>query len=117
MKTYQYLLITSGIILGLAGGITIGVSEAEDIQEVARMPQDFMLKVAGTNAQQPVIPFNEIISQYEQDGSRVTDIELDRELTRDVYELEVVDATGQGWDMDIDARTGEVLSKHRDWDD
>ncbi len=117
MKTYHYSLIAGGIALGLAAGITIGVSEAEDIQEVARMPQDFMQKVAGRNDQQPVISINEIISQYEQGGSRVTDIELDRELTRDVYELELVDATGQGWDMDVDARTGEVLSKHRDWDD
>ena len=117
MKTYQYLLITGGIALGLAGGITIGVSEAEDIQEMAHMPQDFMLKVAGTDTQQPVIPINEIITQYETDGSRVTDIELDRELTRDVYELELVDASGQGWDIDVDARTGEVLSRHRDRDD
>ena len=68
------------------------------------------------NHNQAIIPINDIINRYEAEGGRITDIELDRELFRDVYELELIDANGQGWDIDIDARSGEELSKYKDWD-
>ncbi len=113
----KYLLIAGGIALGTVGGITIGVSSADDLHEAARAPQDFIQKVNGNSPKKPLLPINKIIGQYENDGSQVTEIELDRELFRDVYELELVDASGQGWDIDVDARTGEELSKYKDWDD
>lgn len=113
----KYLLIAGGIALSIVGGITIGVSSADEIQEAARGSQGLIQKVAGNDTNQPIIPMNDVISRYEADGSRITDIERDRELFRDVYELELVDASGQGWDIDIDARTGVELSKYKDWDD
>ncbi|GJM05312.1 MAG: hypothetical protein DHS20C09_13030 [marine bacterium B5-7] len=113
----KYILIAGGIALGTLGGITIGVSGADEFQEVARAPQDFIHKVAGNDAKKTIIPMNKIINQYEVNGNRITDIELDRELFRNVYELELIDANGQGWDIDVDAHSGEELSKHKDWDD
>lgn len=113
----KHLLIAAGIALGTVGGITIGVSGADEFQKAARAPQDLFLKVAGNDSQKPIIAMNEVIARYETDGSRITDIELDRELLRDIYELELIDANGQGWDIDVDARTGEELSKYKDWDD
>lgn len=44
----------------------------------------------------------------------VTDLELDRDLGRLVYEVEVRDAQGQEWDLELDAATGEVLGDSRD---
>ena len=112
----KYLLIAGGMALGLAGGVTIGVSEADDIKGMARMPQEFMMKVAGTDAQQPIIPMDDIVSRFEKDGSRVSEIELDREYMRDIYELELIDPDGREIDIDVDARTGEVIKKKVDWD-
>lgn len=113
----KYLLIAGGIALGTVGGITIGVSGADELQEAARAPQGLIQKVKGGGSAKPLIPMVNIINQYETDGSQITDVELDREMFRDIYELELVDAGGQGWDIDVDARTGEELSKHKDWDD
>lgn len=31
------------------------------------------------------------------------------------YEFEIVDADGKEWDVDIDAKTGEVVKNRRDW--
>lgn len=44
----------------------------------------------------------------------VTDLELDRDMGRLVYEVEVRDAQGQEWDLELDAATGEVLGESRD---
>ncbi|MGE3771743.1 MAG: PepSY domain-containing protein [Gammaproteobacteria bacterium] len=44
----------------------------------------------------------------------VTDLELDRDLGRLVYEVEVRDAQGQEWDLELDAASGEVLGEQRD---
>lgn len=44
----------------------------------------------------------------------VTELELDRDLGRLVYEAEVRDAQGQEWDLELDAATGEVLGEQRD---
>lgn len=110
----KYMLIAGGIALGLAGGVTIGVSEADDIKGMANMPKEFLLKVAGTDTQQPITPMQEVITRFEQDGSRVTEIKLDREYMRDIYELELIDTSGREWEIDVDARTGEIIKKKRD---
>lgn len=112
----KYLLIAGGIALGLATGITIGVTEAEDIRGMANAPGQFMQKVTGTDTPQPVIPMDEIVARFEQDGSRISEIEFDREYMRDIYELEVIDADGRERDIDVDARTGEIVKNRVDWD-
>ncbi len=44
----------------------------------------------------------------------ITSLELDRDFGRLVYEVEVRDAQGQEWDLELDAATGEVLGEQRD---
>ncbi|HKK15345.1 MAG TPA: PepSY domain-containing protein [Gammaproteobacteria bacterium] len=117
MKYRNTLLITGGLALGLVGGITIGLTEADDIHEAVNAPKGWIMQVANTEyAGKEIIPINDILSRVQVDGARVTEIELDREYGRDVYELEMVDTGGKGWDLDIDARTGEELSRHLDRD-
>lgn len=49
-------------------------------------------------------------------GGTVTGIELDRELTGDIYEVEVK-SKGFEYDLDIDAKTGKVLRTEKDDND
>lgn len=56
----------------------------------------------------------ETIALKTVDGN-VTKIELDREKSSDVYEVEVK-SDGVEYDLDIDAKTGKVLSTDRDDD-
>ena len=112
----KYVLAAGGIAIGLAIGITIGVSEADDLREAARIPEGMMQKVAGNADADNIIPINQIVTRYETDGMRITDIEYDEEFFHDVYELDVVDNNGQEWDIDVDARSGEELSRKKDRD-
>lgn len=47
-------------------------------------------------------------------GGVIQDTELENEWGRYVYQLEVVDAKGVEWDIELDAATGEVLKNHQD---
>lgn len=47
-------------------------------------------------------------------GGVVKDSELENEWGRYVYQLEVVDAQGVEWDVELDAATGEILKNHQD---
>ncbi|MEX2525102.1 MAG: PepSY domain-containing protein [Gammaproteobacteria bacterium] len=115
MRFNAYLLIAGGLCLGLLGGMTLAVSQADDMRSSVNLPEGWTMKVADSgNAD--MIPLSEIVARLERDGSRVTEIELDRDWLRDIYEVEIIDADGKHWDLDIDASTGEVLSKKRDHD-
>jgi len=47
-------------------------------------------------------------------GSTATDSELENEYGRYIYKVELRDAQGVEWDVDLDARTGEILKDERD---
>ncbi|HTF96712.1 MAG TPA: PepSY domain-containing protein [Cellvibrio sp.] len=47
-------------------------------------------------------------------GGVIKDSELENEWGRYVYQLEVVDAQGVEWDVELDAATGEILKNHQD---
>jgi uncharacterized membrane protein YkoI len=44
----------------------------------------------------------------------VVEIDLDRKRGRYIYEIEIVDDQGVEWELDYDARTGELLRTERD---
>lgn len=45
---------------------------------------------------------------------RIVDIDLDRENGRYVYEIELLQSSGKVWEMEFDARTGELLDLEQD---
>lgn len=47
-------------------------------------------------------------------GATVEDTELEQEHGRYIYQVELRDAQGVQWDLDLDASTGEVLQDQRD---
>lgn len=47
-------------------------------------------------------------------GGVIRETELENEWGRYIYQLEVVDAQGVEWDLELDAATGEVLKDHQD---
>lgn len=46
--------------------------------------------------------------------AQITDSDLENEYGRYIYQVELRDAEGQEWDVDIDASTGDVLKDERD---
>ncbi|MWV17310.1 peptidase [Pseudomonas sp. L-22-4S-12] len=47
-------------------------------------------------------------------GATVEDTELEQEHGRYIYQVELRDAQGAQWDLDLDASTSEVLQDQRD---
>jgi len=47
-------------------------------------------------------------------GSTIEDTELEEEYGRYVYQLELRDGKGVQWDIELDAKTGEVLKDQQD---
>lgn len=58
-----------------------------------------------------LLPFEEILQviQKRYPGSQVFEVELDRDDDRYIYEVEILTATGQFRELELDARTGAVL--------
>ncbi len=44
----------------------------------------------------------------------IRETELENEWGRYVYQLELIDAQGLEWDIELDAATGEILKNHQD---
>ena len=47
-------------------------------------------------------------------GFTVHDTELDKNVDRYVYQVELRDGKGAEWDVDLDAKTGEILKDKQD---
>ena len=47
----------------------------------------------------------------------VVDADVDRKFGKFYYEVEIVDAQGIEWEVDIDAKTGKVRRVKKDWFD
>ena len=47
-------------------------------------------------------------------GATILDTELDHSYGKLVYEVELRDTNGVKWDVDLDAKTGEVLQDNQD---
>lgn len=54
-----------------------------------------------------------VIAQQQVPG-RVMETELENEDGKAVWEVEIVDANQQEWEISIDAQTGVILSKEQD---
>ncbi|WPO00121.1 PepSY domain-containing protein [Pseudomonas sp. MUP55] len=47
-------------------------------------------------------------------GSTLLGTDLDEEYGKYIYQIELVDAHGLEWDVELDALTGHVLKNHQD---
>lgn len=74
---------------------------------------DEAIKLRDAGSIQAFEKLNELaIAQHP--GSVVHDTELENHMGRYVYQVELKDAQGLEWDVDLDANTGEVLKNQRD---
>ena len=98
--TAKYLLI--------AGLISVAVSaQARDLGP------DEALKLRDSGTIQSFEKLNEL-ALAQHPGAVIRETELENEWGRYVYQLEVVDAQGLEWDVELDATNGQVLKNHQD---
>jgi uncharacterized membrane protein YkoI len=96
-NAFDYLKTTA-----LAGLLLLGVSliaVGDDHDEARELYQ------AGE-----IQPLETIVEQAQaQRPGRVLEVELETEHDRYIYELEILDPQGVVWELEFDARTGELL--------
>lgn len=86
-------------VAGIAQARDLGPDEALKLRDAGTI-QSFEKLNAAAMAKHP--------------GATVEDTELEQEHGRYLYQVELRDAQGVQWDLDLDASTGEVLQDQRD---
>mgnify|MGYP001827751128 CR=1 FL=1 len=65
-----------------------------------------------------ILPLEQILERQRRDRpGRILEVELEREDGRLVYELELLDADGQVWELYYDAVSGQLLQTEREHGD
>ncbi|MCQ4347083.1 PepSY domain-containing protein [Pseudomonas stutzeri] len=86
---------------------TAGIAQARDLGP----DEALKLRDAGT-----ILSFEKLNAAAiaKHPGSTVEETELEEEYGRYVYQVELRDAQGVRWDLELDAATGEILKNHKD---
>ena len=87
--------------------LAAGLAQAKDVpvDQIPQLVKDGKIK--------PLEELNEIVMKLHP-GATITDSELDNHTTLFEYEVELKDAQGVEWDVDLNAATGEVLKNKKD---
>ena len=101
----KHLPITLFLLLGLFVGAVAADDAADEDHEQARR-----LKELGK-----ILPLEQIIkaAQVEHPG-RVIEVDLEKEDGRHIYEVELLDAHGEVWELQFDAASGKLIKRERE---
>jgi uncharacterized membrane protein YkoI len=95
----------------LAAAIALaGTAAAQDAEDLAEMQT--MSKAAGL-----IPPEQAVAKALAAKPGTIVDADVDRKFKKYYYEIEIVDAQGVEWQVDIDAKTGAVRKVKKDWFD
>ena len=101
MKKLTALITLSGLAL------SIGSVQARDLGP------DEALRLRDAGTIQSFEKLNEA-ALAKHPGAKVEETELEEEYGRYIYQVELRDDKGVQWDLELDAKTGEVLKDHQD---
>jgi uncharacterized membrane protein YkoI len=95
LLTVAALTLTAGIALArdLGPGEALRLRDAGTIQSFEKLDADALAK---------------------HPGSAITDIGVEEEYGKHVYQVELRDLQGVDWDVEVDAASGQVLKDHQD---
>ncbi|AIG01860.1 peptidase propeptide and YpeB domain-containing protein [Pseudomonas fluorescens] len=101
MKTLTAIVGASIIAL------TTGLAQARDLGP----DEALKLRDAGT-----ILPFEKLntAALSKHLGGTVHETELEQEYGKYIYQVDLRDAQGVEWDVELDAVTGQVLTDHQD---
>ncbi|VAX09645.1 hypothetical protein MNBD_GAMMA25-2394 [hydrothermal vent metagenome] len=93
------------ILTALLYLLSTGLLLADNDHDLARE-----LKQAGD-----ILPLEKILKKVEKlHPGHVLEVELEKEDQRYTYEIETVDKNGSVWEMQFDAKTGELLNSKKE---
>ncbi|MCS3904578.1 putative membrane protein YkoI [Methylohalomonas lacus] len=113
----MYRASLAGLILGSAVALPPVATQAIgfDDEQALLLAELDINNVMELKQSGEILPLESILGRVrELQPGRVIEIELEDDDGRYIYEMEVVDDSGVVWDIDVDARTGELLERERD---
>lgn len=101
MNTFTALMTAAALT------VTAGYVQAKDLGP----DEALRLRDAGT-----IQSFEKLnaVALAKHANATITDTELEEEYGKYVYQVELRDAKGVEWDVEVDAVTGQVLKDHQD---
>ncbi|MBF4560186.1 PepSY domain-containing protein [Pseudomonas sp. p50] len=100
MKTLTALFTAAALTL------TAGLAQADvPVDQIPQLVKDGKIK--------PLEELNKVVMKLHP-GATITDSDLDNHFNGYEYEVELRDAQGVEWDVDLNAATGEVLKNKKD---
>lgn len=99
--------ILTAFIAGTALTLTAGYVQARDLGP------DEALKLRDAGTIQSFEKLN-AVALAKHPKSTITDTELEQEYGKYVYQIELRDAQGVEWDVEVDAVSGQILKDHQD---
>ncbi|MFZ3152833.1 PepSY domain-containing protein [Pseudomonas sp.] len=99
-------ILTAGLA-AVALALTAGLAQARDLGP----DEALQLRDAGT-----ILSFEQLnaAALALHPGSKTEDTELEEEYGRYIYQVEVRDAQGMQWDVELDATNAQILKNQRD---
>ena len=97
--TALFAIATLAATAGIAQARDLGPDEALQLRDAGTI-QSFEKLNAAALAQHP--------------GGTINETELEEEYGRYIYQVELRDAKGVQWDLELDATNGQVLKNHQD---
>ncbi|MOA25610.1 Peptidase propeptide and YPEB domain protein [compost metagenome] len=97
--TALFAIATLAATAGIAQARDLGPDEALKLRDAGTI-QSFEKLNAAALAKHP--------------GGTINETELEEEYGRYIYQVELRDAKGVQWDLELDATSGEILKNHQD---
>ncbi|AVU76305.1 peptidase [Pseudomonas sp. Fig-3] len=94
-----FFIVTLMAISGLASARDLTADEAQKLQDAGTI-----LSVEKLNA----------TALSKHPGATLTDTELEQEYGKYIYQVDLRDAQGVDWELELDAVDGKVLKNHQD---
>lgn len=100
----------AAVLAAIVVGIPAVPAFAQDADDLAEM-------TAISKSANLIPPEQAIEKALAAKPGTVVDADIDRKFKKFYYEIEIVDEAGTEWEVDIDAKTGEVRRVKKDWFD
>ncbi|WP_332821727.1 PepSY domain-containing protein [Pseudomonas sp.] len=98
-------------LIALFGAAALSV--AAGIAQARDLGPDEALKLRDAGTVQPFEKLN-AAALAQHPGGKIEETELEEEYGRYIYQLEVRDAQGVQWDIELDASNGQILKNQQD---
>ncbi len=113
-RVIAYSVITLGAAGLLVTGLVFAGYDGSNHDEEKHEAREHV-RVHSMAESNEILPLEQILhNARQQHAGRVLEVELEENSSGVYYEVEILDANGEVWEMNFDARSGELLGEDQE---